>query len=42
VLVEELSNKYVGGPYPGFAGPNPYWVIARITAEKVITRWPES
>jgi PPOX class probable F420-dependent enzyme len=34
-LIDELSHKYVGGPYPGFAGPNPQWVIARITAEKV-------
>jgi PPOX class probable F420-dependent enzyme len=36
-LVEELSHKYLGGPYPGFAGPNPQWVIARITADKVVT-----
>jgi PPOX class probable F420-dependent enzyme len=41
-LVEELSIKYLGGPYPGFAGPNPRWVIARITADKVTTSWPES
>jgi PPOX class probable F420-dependent enzyme len=41
-LVEELSKKYVGGPYPGFAGPNPQWVIARVTADKVSTTWPES
>jgi PPOX class probable F420-dependent enzyme len=40
-LVEELSQKYTGGPYPGFAGPNPQWVIARIIAEKVTTSWPE-
>lgn len=25
VLVEELSQKYLGGPYPGFAGSNPQW-----------------
>jgi PPOX class probable F420-dependent enzyme len=37
VLIDELSHKYTGGPYPGFAGPNPEWVIARITADKVIT-----
>ena len=42
LLVEELSHKYTGGPYPGFAGPNPQWVIARITAEKVATSWPNS
>jgi PPOX class probable F420-dependent enzyme len=40
-LIEKLSQKYTGGPYPGFAGPNPQWVIARITAEKVTTSWPE-
>ena len=33
-LVEELSQQYTGGPYPGFAGPNPHWVIARIIAER--------
>jgi PPOX class probable F420-dependent enzyme len=26
MLVDELSHKYTGGPYPGFAGPNPQWV----------------
>jgi PPOX class probable F420-dependent enzyme len=36
-LIDELSHKYTGGPYPGFAGPNPDWVTARITADKVIT-----
>jgi PPOX class probable F420-dependent enzyme len=40
VLVDELSHKYTGGPYPGFAGPNPQWVTARITADKVTTSWP--
>jgi PPOX class probable F420-dependent enzyme len=35
-LVEELSQKYLGGPYPGFAGPNARWVVARVTADKVI------
>src|SRR5918995_5868862 len=25
ILVEELSHKYTGGPYPGFAGPSPQW-----------------
>jgi PPOX class probable F420-dependent enzyme len=39
-LIDALSHKYTGGPYPGFAGPNPRWVIARITPEKVITSWP--
>src|SRR5918997_1753656 len=38
-LIDELSHKYTGGPYPGFAGPNPQWVIARITADKVATSW---
>jgi len=42
VLIEELSHKYTGGPYPGFAGPNPHWVTARISADKVTTSWPDS
>jgi PPOX class probable F420-dependent enzyme len=42
MLAQELSHKYLGGPYPGFAGPNPQWVIARITADKVITSWPDA
>ena len=42
LLVEELSQKYTGGPYPGFAGPNPDWAIARITADKVTTTWPDA
>jgi hypothetical protein len=42
LVVEELSRKYLGGPYPGFAGPNPQWVIGRITADKVTTTWPSS
>lgn len=41
-LADELSYKYTGGPYPGFAGPNPEWVTARITADKVTTSWPDS
>jgi PPOX class probable F420-dependent enzyme len=41
-LIDELSHKYTGGPYPGFAGPNPEWAIARFTADKVITTWPNS
>ena len=32
-----FTRKYTGGPYPGFAGPNPQWVPVRITAEKVTT-----
>jgi PPOX class probable F420-dependent enzyme len=40
VLVDELSHKYTGGPYPGFAGPNPQGIIARITPDKVTTNWP--
>jgi PPOX class probable F420-dependent enzyme len=36
-LVEQLSHKYTGGPYPGFAGPDPRWVTVRITADKVTT-----
>jgi PPOX class probable F420-dependent enzyme len=42
LLVEELSHKYTGGPYPGFAGPNPHWVTARISGDKVTTSWPDS
>ena len=42
LLVQELSHKYTGGPYPGFAGPNPQWVTARITPDKVTTSWPDS
>jgi PPOX class probable F420-dependent enzyme len=42
LLVEELSHKYTGGPYSGFAGPNPRWVTARIRADKVTTSWPDS
>jgi PPOX class probable F420-dependent enzyme len=37
LLVEELSHKYTGRPYPGFAGPNPQWVAVRISADKVTT-----
>jgi PPOX class probable F420-dependent enzyme len=42
ILIDELSHKYTGGPYPGFAGPNPQWSIATITPEKVSTSWPDS
>lgn len=42
MLVDDLSHKYTGGPYPGFAGPNPQWVTVTITAEKVTTSWPNS
>jgi PPOX class probable F420-dependent enzyme len=42
LLVDELSHKYTGGPYPGFAGPNPQWVTARITADRVTTSWSDS
>jgi PPOX class probable F420-dependent enzyme len=38
-LIDELSHKYLGGPYPGFAGPNPQWMSARITPTKVVTSW---
>lgn len=41
-LIDELSHKYTGGPYPGFAGPNPQWVTVRITADNVTTSWPSS
>jgi PPOX class probable F420-dependent enzyme len=34
-LIDDLSHKYTGGPYPGFAGPNPQWVTVRIAATKV-------
>ena len=40
-LVEDLSHKYTGGPYPGFAGPNPQWVIVRLTPDKVTTSFPD-
>jgi PPOX class probable F420-dependent enzyme len=36
-LIDELAHKYTGGPYPGFAGPNPQWVTVRVTADKVTT-----
>ena len=36
-LIDDLSHKYTGGPYPGFAGPNPQWATVRITADKVTT-----
>lgn len=39
-LIDELSHNYPGGPYPGFARPNPQWVTVRITALKVATIWP--
>jgi PPOX class probable F420-dependent enzyme len=39
-LIDKLSHKYTGGPYPGFAGPDPEWVTARVTAEKVFSPWP--
>jgi PPOX class probable F420-dependent enzyme len=42
MLIDDLSHKYTGGPYPGFAGPNPQWVTVRLTAEKVTTTWPDS
>jgi PPOX class probable F420-dependent enzyme len=41
-LIDELSHKYTGGPYPGFAGPDPEWVSVRIRAEKVFSPWPDS
>jgi PPOX class probable F420-dependent enzyme len=41
-LVDDLSHKYTGGAYPGFAGPNPQWTTVRITPEKVTTSWPNS
>jgi PPOX class probable F420-dependent enzyme len=41
-LVDELSHKYTGKPYPGFAGPNPQWVTVRTTAYKVTTSRPNS
>jgi hypothetical protein len=42
VLIEDLSLKYTGRPYPGFAGPDPQWATVRITADKVTTSWPTS
>jgi hypothetical protein len=41
-LISAAAAAKQGGPYPGFAGPNPQWVIARITADKVTTTWPSS
>jgi len=42
-LIDALSHTYTGGPYPGFAGVrHPQWVVARITADKVTTSWPDS
>jgi PPOX class probable F420-dependent enzyme len=41
-LIDDLSHKYTGGPYPGFAGPNPQWVTVRITAEKVTINLPNA
>ena len=41
-LVEALSQRYTGGPYPGFAGPDPEWVTARLTAVRVTTSWAPS
>ncbi|GAA5120487.1 PPOX class F420-dependent oxidoreductase [Pseudonocardia adelaidensis] len=38
-LIDALSHKYTGGPYPGFAGPSPDWVTARLTPEKVFSPW---
>jgi PPOX class probable F420-dependent enzyme len=37
VLIDDLSHKYTGGPYPGFAGPNPRWATVRVTADKPVT-----
>ena len=42
ILIDELSHKYTGGPYPGFAGPSPRWVTARITADRVFSPWTSS
>jgi PPOX class probable F420-dependent enzyme len=41
-LIDELSHKYTGGPYPGFAGPDPEWVSVRVRAEKVFSPWPNT
>jgi PPOX class probable F420-dependent enzyme len=41
-LIDDLSHRYTGGPYPGFAGPNPQWVTVRIAAEKVTASWPDA
>jgi PPOX class probable F420-dependent enzyme len=40
VRVDDLSHKYTGGPYPGFARPNPQWATVRVRADKVTTSWP--
>jgi hypothetical protein len=36
-LIDQLSHKYTGGPYPGFAGPNPQ--SGRSGARVVLDRW---
>ncbi|BCK55149.1 PPOX class F420-dependent oxidoreductase [Nocardia wallacei] len=41
VLIQQVSHKYTGGPYPGFAGPDPQWVTVRVTVDKVTTTWSE-
>jgi hypothetical protein len=40
-LVERLSQTYLGGPYPGFAGPSSQRVVARIAPDEVMTSWRE-
>lgn len=42
LVIDDLSHRYTGGPYPGFAGPNPEWVTVRITPERLTTSWPSS
>jgi hypothetical protein len=42
LLVEELSQKYTGGPYPGFVGPNAQCVVVRITPDKVTKSFPNA
>lgn len=39
-LIDQLSHKYTGGPYPGFAGPNPQWVTVTVAADKITTSNP--
>lgn len=40
--IDELSHKYTGAPYPGFAGPNPDWVTVRVRTERFHGSWPNS
>lgn len=40
VLIDRLSHRYTGGPYPGFAGPDPTWITVRLAADRVTSSGP--